>query len=145
MNQNNFIGNLGNDPELRDAGSAKVVNVNMAVTEKYKGEKKTTWVPLTFWNKTAELVSQYCKKGAKLRVTAKFEMQDWQDKDGNKRQSPKFNVIDMEFLGGGQSQQSGQQSQQQNQYQSPPNQQPQQQQTAPPQQNIPNDDFMEDD
>ena len=136
MNVNHFIGNLGQEPELKQAGSAQVVNVSMAVTEKYKGEKKTIWVPLTFWNKTAELVSQYCQKGSKLRVTAKFDLQEWQDKDGNKRQSPKFNVLDMEFLGGGQQQQSQQPAQQQQQSFQPQSQ-------APPQ--VPNDNILEED
>ncbi len=134
MNTCIFIGNLGQDPEKRVTQSGtSVLSINMAVTEKYKGESKTVWIPLTFWAKTADLVEQYCKKGSKLRVTCRFEMQDWQDKDGNKRQSPKFNVNEMEFLGDGKSRQT------------PQNQTPASHQEPPAQPPNPNGDFIESD
>jgi single-strand DNA-binding protein len=119
MNQCNFIGHLGQDVELRQAGSSQVANVSMAVTKKVKGEPITVWVPLTFWNKTAELVAQYCKKGSKLRVTGEFSMREWEDQQTqSKRSAPVFTVWDMEFLGDKHQGQGNQQqgSQQNNQY-----------------------------
>lgn len=118
MNTCHFIGNIGQDPELRTTNSGtKVCSLNMAVRGKDKDS--TIWVPLTFWGKTAELLGQYCQKGSKLAVTARFEMQDWQDKDNNKRQSPKFNVYEMEFLGSKTQDQPQQNYQQPNQRQQP--------------------------
>jgi single-strand DNA-binding protein len=108
-----FEGRLGMEPEKRMTPSGKaVVNLNMAVTKRQKGESRAIWVPLTFWEKSAELVEQYCKKGSRLMVRAEFDMQDWTDKDNNKRQSPKFTVYEMEFLDS--KEKSGQQDQSDN-------------------------------
>ena len=115
-----FEGRLGQDPEKRVIPSGKsVVNVNLAVTKRQKGDNKTIWVPLTFWEKSADLVEQYLKKGSRILVRTEFDMQDWKDKDGNKRQSPKFTVFEMEFLDS--KQQSTSQSQQYNSHQAPDN------------------------
>ncbi len=123
MNQCTFIGNLGKDVEVRQAGQTPVANVSLAVTKRSKGENTTVWVPLTMWGKTAELAQQYLRKGSKIAVTCSFELNDWADKDGNKRQSPVFHVNNMEFVDSkpqGQ-QQGGQQqnAQPQQNYQTP--------------------------
>lgn len=113
-----FEGRLGQDPEKRVIPSGKsVVNVTLAVTKRQKGDNKTIWVPLTFWEKSADLAEQYLKRGSRILVRTEFDMQDWQDKDGNKRQSPKFTVFEMEFLD---SKPQSQQIQQHDPYQSPP-------------------------
>ena len=97
MNVSHFIGNLCFEVELRQAGQTQVVNNTLAVNKKVKGEKKTVFIPVTFWCKTAELISQYCAKGTKLQVTAEFEMQEYH-KDGQTVKKPNFVVREMQFL-----------------------------------------------
>lgn len=65
------IGNVGRDPEphFTDAGTM-VTNVNLATTYEttIQGSKvkETTWWKFTAWNKLADTISQYVKKGSKL-------------------------------------------------------------------------------
>jgi single-strand DNA-binding protein len=114
MNLAIFTGRLGSDIEKRLTPQGKsVANVNLAVTKRMKGENKTIWVPLTMWEKTADLAEQYLRKGSRIMVRTEFDLQDWQDKDGNKRQSPKFTVFEMEFLDSKQQSNQGQQGYQQ--------------------------------
>ena len=61
MNQIILIGNLGADIELKTTNSGKyVASVNMAVKDDFNKEK-TDWIPLVFWNKSAETAAQYTK------------------------------------------------------------------------------------
>ena len=135
-----FDGRLGQEPEARTTPSGKMVcNASIAVSKRIKGEEKTVWIPLTFWEKTAELVTQYCHKGSRLLVRAEFGLQDWNDKDGNKRQSPQFTVFEMNFLDPKPQPDNQSGNQQQNQsggYQEPMH-------NTPPAQKQ--DDFIEDD
>lgn len=98
MNQINIIGNVGNDPELRDVNGTAVTRVSVATTERWKdknGEKQenTTWHNCEFWGKTAEIICQYVAKGSKLRVTG---LQEHRKKDDKYYASIK--VRDFEFL-----------------------------------------------
>ena len=68
-----LIGRLGNDPDMRytNTGSA-VCTMSVANDRKYKqGEEwktETTWFRVTVWNKQAETVSKYLKKGSLVLV-----------------------------------------------------------------------------
>lgn len=91
LNNCQFIGNLGADPEVRSVGDSKVANIRIAVNEKWKdrttGEKreKTEWVPVTIWGPVAGIAEQYLRKGSKVFISGKFQTRKWQDKDGNDR------------------------------------------------------------
>jgi len=75
-----LIGNIGADPELKEAGAHKVVSLQMATTEKIQGTEKTQWHKLVFWNKGAELVTEYLKKGDKIYIRGKLQYRHY-DKD----------------------------------------------------------------
>ncbi|MEO9849252.1 single-stranded DNA-binding protein [Reichenbachiella sp.] len=88
--QNNcqFIGNLGNDPEVKHLDNEKtVVNFNIAVNESYKnkqGEKVTTvdWMRIVLWNGVASIAEKHLKKGSKIAVAGKARNRSYQDKEG---------------------------------------------------------------
>lgn len=90
LNQCNFIGNLGADPEIRNIPSgAKVANFSIAVSEKWKdrntGETKesTEWVRVVVWQEgLVKVVEQYLKKGSKVYVSGKMQTRKWQDQSG---------------------------------------------------------------
>lgn len=107
MNQCNFTGRLGRDPEVRYAPSGDaVVNISIAVGKKWKdknsGETKeqTTWVPINFWGKSAELIGKYCQKGSQIRVTGEFVVRKGQDKDGKEKYFTEIKGQDFQLLGG---------------------------------------------
>ena len=100
MNKIFLKGRIGHDWEVKDLGENKVANTSLATSEKYKGEEKTQWHRLNAWNKTAEILSQYTKKGSELLIEGKVEYRDWNDKDGNKRTSTEIIVERFHFIGG---------------------------------------------
>ena len=94
LNQCQFIGHLGADPEIRSMQSGdKVANLRLAVSERWKdkatGERKekTEWVSLTIWGPLAGIVEQYLHKGSKIFVQGKLQTRKWSDQSGNDRYS----------------------------------------------------------
>lgn len=107
MNLCCFTGRIGRDPEVRymQSGDA-AVNISIAVSKTWKdknsGEKKeqTTWVPVSFFGKTAEIVGKYCVKGTQIRVTGEFSVRKYTDKDGNEKTTTEIRGNDLQLLGG---------------------------------------------
>ena len=84
-----LIGNLGSDPDVRyTQGGVTVANVSLATNEswvdKNTGQKqeKIEWHRLVFFNKLADVVATFLKKGAKIYVEGKIQGQKWMDKNG---------------------------------------------------------------
>jgi len=122
MNNQNlclFSGNLGSDPELRfTPNQTAVCNISIAVGGSKKvndnWEDTTEWVRLVFLGRKAEVLSEYCKKGSKIRVETKYQQRSW-EKDGQTHYAHEFLVNQMELLDSrsdsqSTSSQSGQQS-----------------------------------
>jgi len=83
LNQCQFIGRLGADPEQRATPSGKTVtSFRLAVSEKRGGEEKTEWVSCVCWEKTAEFVGQYMQKGNLAYVSGKMQTRKWKDQSG---------------------------------------------------------------
>jgi len=139
LNQCNFIGRLGNDPEVRYMPDGKAAaNISIGCSEKWKdkqtGEQKerTEWVRCVSFGKLAEIMGEYLRKGSLVYVSGKMQTKKWQDQNGNDRYTTEIVVSEMKMLGG----KSDNQGQQQGGYQQPqqaPQQQAPQQQYAPPQ------------
>jgi len=101
LNQCNFIGNLGRDPEMRYTSSEKAVaNFSIAVTEKYKDNEYTEWVRCVAWERLAEICGEYLKKGSTVFISGKLKTRQWEDKDGNKRYTTEVVANSMQMLGG---------------------------------------------
>ena len=106
LNQCNFIGNCGKDPEVRytQDGTA-VASVSIAVSEKYKdrsGESRenTEWINVVAWNKLADIMKSYVHKGDKIFISGKMKCRSWTDKDGNQRKTTEIVAHTIELLGG---------------------------------------------
>lgn len=132
LNQCNFIGRLGNDPEIRylPSGGA-VASISIGCSEKWRdketGEKKekTEWIRCSAFGKLAEIMGEYLRKGALVYVSGKMQTRKYQDQSGQDRYSTEIVVSEMKMLGG----KPDNQGQQQGGYQKPQqNQQPHQQQ-----------------
>ena len=140
LNQCNFIGRLGNDPEVRYMPDGKVAaNISIGCSEKWKdkqtGEQKerTEWVRGSAFGKLAEIMGEYLRKGSLVYISGKMQTRKWQDQSGQDRYSTEIVIGEMKMLGG-KSDNQGQQ-QQQGGYGQP--QQPQQQRQAPQSQQAP--------
>ena len=61
---------------------------------------KTDWIRLVVWEKTAEILNQYCKKGDQIGVTGRLQVRDYQAQDGTKRTATEVVVSSLTLLGG---------------------------------------------
>lgn len=157
-----LIGNLGQDPEIRYMQNGKAVaNMSIATSESWndqQGQKqeKTEWHRITAYDKLAEIIGEYVKKGSKIYVEGKLQTRKWQDQQGQDKYTTEVIINQMQMLdgkkdggnGGGQQQPQPaqrQQQQQQPQYQQPAPQQPQYNYAqAPAAQNAPPINFDDD-
>lgn len=100
-----LIGNLGSDPELRytPSGSA-VANVNLATTETWRDktsgelQDRTEWHRIVFFNRLAEIVGEYLRKGSKVYVEGSLRTRKWQDKNGVERHTTEVIANEMHIL-----------------------------------------------
>jgi single-strand DNA-binding protein len=99
-----ILGNVGKDPETKylPSGGA-VTNLSIATSESWKdkqtGQKqeRTEWHRVVFFNKLAEIVAQYVKKGSKLYVEGQLRTQSW-EQDGVKRYTTEVIASEMQML-----------------------------------------------
>lgn len=86
-----LIGNVGNDPEIKNLdGGKKVANITMATNEVYykeNGDKveQTEWHKVVAWGKTAEIIEKYVTKGKEIAIEGKLTHRSYDDKNGEKR------------------------------------------------------------
>ena len=102
-----LLGNVGKDPEFRaTAGGTTVANFSLATTDRTKDATgnwtdRTEWHNLVAFQRTAEIVRDYVKKGSKLYVEGKIQTRSWDDKDtGAKRYRTEIIVNDISLLSG---------------------------------------------
>ena len=99
MNNCCFIGRLGRDPEMRYTPNGKaVVSFSLAVNRDGKKEE-SDWIEFVAWEKTAEVIANYCHKGDLLGVTGALQKRSW-EKDGQKRSTFEVKVNRIDFCGG---------------------------------------------
>ena len=95
-------GYLGSDPVLKyPGGNSVVVNFQIALNYKIKGEKNTEWRRCRAWGKTAELIAEHFKKGDQIVVgSRRLERDSWIDKN-NQPQNETYIVVEwFQFAGG---------------------------------------------
>lgn len=100
-NMNNYIcvARITKDIELRYTSSNKAVaEISLAVNN---GKDDTTFIRLTAFDKLAELVSNYCKKGDLIGTQSIIKNHNWEDKNGNKHYEYSFIINKISFLAKG--------------------------------------------
>jgi single-strand DNA-binding protein len=102
-----LLGNVGKDPEIRTtAGGMTVASFSLATAERAKGADgqwadKTEWHNLVCFQRTAEIVRDYVKKGSQIFVEGKIQTRSWDDKtSGEKKYKTEILVNELSLLGG---------------------------------------------
>jgi len=102
-----LLGNVGKDPEIRSTGGGTMVaNFTLATTDRQKDgqgnwQDRTEWHNLVAFQRTAEIVRDYVKKGSKLYIEGKIQTRSWDDKEsGQKRYRTEIIVNDLSLLSG---------------------------------------------
>jgi single-strand DNA-binding protein len=112
-----LVGNLGRDPEIKyTASGAAIANVTIATSEswndKQSGERveKTEWHRVVAFQRLAEIMGEYLKKGSQVYIEGKLQTRKWQDQNGQDRYTTEIVANDMQMLGsrGGDSASRGQ-------------------------------------
>ncbi len=99
-------GNLGRDPETRfNAEGGSITNVSIATTDTWKdkatGEKqeRTEWHRVVFFNRLAEIASEYLKKGSQVYIEGGLRTRKWTDKEGQEKYTTEIVADRMQMLG----------------------------------------------
>jgi single-strand DNA-binding protein len=107
VNKVTLLGNVGKDPEIRSTASGTMVaSFGLATTERQKDaqgnwQDHTEWHNLKAFNRTAEIVRDYVKKGSKLYIEGKITTNSWEDKETHqKRYRTEILVNDLLLLSG---------------------------------------------
>ena len=101
-----LTGNLTKDPELKtlDSGFA-ICSLRIANnTRKKEGENwvdKPNFFDVTIFGRAGENAAKYLSKGRPVAIDGRLEWREWEDKDGNKRQSNEIVADSVQFLGTG--------------------------------------------
>lgn len=95
-----LIGRITKDPELRTVkDDVPVAKFTLAVDRpKYgQNEKKTDFIPVVAWRKTAEFVDKWYKKGTLVYVNGRLETRSWDDENGQRRFSFDIKISETGF------------------------------------------------
>lgn len=96
MNIVSLLGRMGANAEIKTLESGNsVTSFNLAV----KNRDKTLWVRIVAWNKTAELLNKYTKKGDMIGVNGRLDVREY-EVDGNKRTAYEVVAEQIHFCGG---------------------------------------------
>jgi single-strand DNA-binding protein len=102
-----LLGNVGKDPEIRTtAGGMTVATFSLATADRAKDAQgnwadKTEWHNLVAFQRTAEIIRDYVKKGSQIFVEGKIQTRSWDDKETNvKKYRTEILVNELSLLGG---------------------------------------------
>ncbi len=101
-----LLGNVGKDPEIRStAGGMTVASFTLATADRRKDQQgnwqdSTEWHNLVAFQRTAEIVRDYVKKGTQLFIEGKIQTRSWDDKEsGAKKYRTEILVNELSLLG----------------------------------------------
>lgn len=102
-----LVGHLGKDPEVKYTPSGTpVAKFTLATNERFKDkdgnwQDRTEWHNITAWQRTAEIVGEYCKKGSQVYIEGRLRTDSWEDKNTQeKKYRTEIVVNDLVLLGG---------------------------------------------
>lgn len=95
-NQFTLIGRLTKEPELRATSTGKsVCDITLAVNN---SKDDVSFININLWNKTAEIVSKYCKKGDLVGTQGIIKNNNYEDKNGVKHYGYTFMANQISLL-----------------------------------------------
>jgi len=96
MNKVILIGNLTKDPEIRNTQTGKkVASFSIAVNE---GKDKVQYFNCSAWDKLADVLELYIKKGTKVAISGSLQNRSWDKPDGTKAYATDISVRELDIL-----------------------------------------------
>lgn len=107
INKAILVGNVGKDPEIKFAANGNAVaSFSLATSDRTK-DQAGNWVDRTEWHnivafqRTAEIIRDYVKKGSKLYIEGRIQTRSWDDQSsGQKKYRTEIVVNDLVLLSG---------------------------------------------
>lgn len=101
-----LLGNVGQDPEVKyTASGVPVAKVSLATNERFKDrndqwQDRTEWHSVVAWQRLAEIVGEYVRKGSKLYVEGRLQTSTWEDRqNGEKKYRTEIIAREIVLLG----------------------------------------------
>jgi single-strand DNA-binding protein len=95
-----LAGNVVGDPTVRATNSGKKVAAFRLAVNNPLSEKEVLFIDVDTWEKQAEFVEKYVKKGSLISVVGRLKMETW-EKDGQKRSSISVVTERLNFVNSG--------------------------------------------
>src|SRR5580704_12006926 len=107
MNRALLLGYVGKQPEIRlTVAGTLIASFSFATADRHKDGQgnwvdRTEWHNLVAFNRTAEIVRDYVKKGTQLFIEGRIQTRSWDDKEsGQKKYRTEILVNELTLLGG---------------------------------------------
>lgn len=102
MQKTILIGNLGQDPTIREVNGKPVCNFSVATTERWKDQhgkkqEKSEWHKIVAWAALATICANYLKKGSRVYIEGKNRTRKWTDQNGVEYSITEVHATEMEM------------------------------------------------
>lgn len=98
MNKIIIIGRVTATPSIKSTANGKNVTDFTVACRRTSNRERTDFFKCVAWEHLAEIITAHVKKGDLLSLVGELQNRNWEDADGNKRQSNEVNVAEIEFL-----------------------------------------------
>ncbi len=99
-----LMGRLTRDPQLNFLPSnTPVVEIGLASSRRFRRQdgtqgEETLFVDCRAFGRTAELVNQYFTKGRPIFIEGRLQLDQWEDKEGNRRSKHRVFIESFSFI-----------------------------------------------
>lgn len=106
LNKAMLIGNVGADPEVRTtATGTRVASLSLATHRRWtdgagQAREKTDWHRIIAWDRLADVVERFVKRGDRLFVEGRIEYRSWEDSAGQTRYATEIIAQEVILLDG---------------------------------------------
>lgn len=100
MNKVTLSGRLTRDPEVRYTQKGMAWATSSIAVDRRSKEKAADFFNLVAWDKTAEIMGKYLKKGSKVLIDGHLQFSQYNDKNGDKKSKVDVIVDSLEFMDG---------------------------------------------
>lgn len=103
LNQVNLIGNVGNDPDIKQFERFKLASFKVATTERFKDrdgnqQENTQWHICVASGTIADVVEKYIRKGMPVYIGGKLTYRNWTAKDGTNHTTTEIQIHTVQML-----------------------------------------------
>lgn len=100
LNNACLMGRITKELDLKTTPNGKsVLNFSIALNRSHTKEKITDYVDIVAWGTTAQFVSKYFGKGSMIAIVGRLQSRNWEDKQGQKRQTLEVVAEQVSFTG----------------------------------------------